>query len=316
MKIKFLNLELNLANNVQQYRIAEIGRALSSPARVRILRLLYRKSMTISEVAAAMRLSVSSATFHLKILRDAGLLSIVYLPSKKGRLQICQLKMASLLFYFSENTRGGEDGRVSARSVPVGQYVDARLDFVSGFCTPSEQVMFDDGDYYPSARMNAQLLWCKSGFVTYAFSNTARGAKLKEIRISLEICSETLNYQNDWKSDITFSLNGAELLTYTSPGDFGERRGRLNPDWWPNNSTQYGELKEIAVNRQGCFLNGILKNRQICIGDLDEACERFLFRVENKPDAQFRGGFNIFGSGFGDYPQDIRFSVEREEPSR
>ena len=34
---------------------------------------------------------------------------------------------------------------------------------------------------------------------------------------------------------------------------FGGRRGHLNPDWWSDTMTQYGELQTIRINEKGCF---------------------------------------------------------------
>ncbi len=66
-------------------------RALSSPDRVRIVRMLHNKSMTVTEIAKALYMSVSTATFHLRILRDAGLIDIVLMPGKRGHVQLCQI---------------------------------------------------------------------------------------------------------------------------------------------------------------------------------------------------------------------------------
>lgn len=41
-------------------------RALSSPERIRILRMLSERSMTVTEVAKALYMSVSTTTFHLQ----------------------------------------------------------------------------------------------------------------------------------------------------------------------------------------------------------------------------------------------------------
>jgi predicted transcriptional regulator len=113
----------------------------------------------------------------------------------------------------------------------------------------------------------------------------------------------------DWKSDITFSLCGHALCTYTSPSDFGDCRGTLNPDWWPLNYSQYGELKELIITEKGCFLNGIHVNPSIRIAELSGQ-SKFVFRIENKKDAEHVGGFNIFGKGFGNHPQNIRMEIE------
>ena len=79
----------------------------------------------------------------------------------------------------------------------------------------------------------ALLLWTPCGKVTYEVDNKfcLGGNTVEEIGFSMEICSETSFYRNDWKSNITFAINGVDIATYTSPGDFGGIRGRLNPDW-------------------------------------------------------------------------------------
>lgn len=287
-------------------------RALSSPERVKIIRMLRRSSMTVTEVAKALYMSVSTATFHLHILRDAGLIDIVLMPGKRGHVQLCQLRFSSLFISALPNERPADD-TVVTQEIPVGLYTGAGMEFVAGFCTPDEQIMFDDGNYFTPRRAEAQLLWASGGFVEYTVSNTRKEERLTRLSVSLEICSETLNYQLGWKSDITFWLNGRELCTFTSPSDFGGRRGKLNPSWWQDTATQFGELKEITVTEAGCFLGGIPcgGEHSPTVSDFNGA-DTFVFRIGNKPDARYKGGFNIFGRGFGDHLQDIRVEAEYE----
>lgn len=188
------------------------------------------------------------------------------------------------------------------------------MEFVSGFCTASEQIMFDDGNYFTSRRAEAQLLWASGGYVEYSASNTKKGSNLRSLSISLEICSETLHYQIGWQSDITIWLNGHELCTFTSPSDFGGRRGKFNPPWWQDMATQFGELKTLTITTEGCLLNGspIIKGHSVTVSDFNGA-DTFVFRIGNKSDAEYKGGFNIFGKGFGDYPQDILVEAEYDE---
>ena len=110
-------------------------------------------------------------------------------------------------------------------------------------------------------------------------------------------------------SDITFSLNGVELCTFTSPQDFGERRGRLNPSWWLDTHTQYGQLVSVSVTDRGTFLNGEKKSN-LTVYDIPRVDKTsLLFRIENKPDAKNVGGFNLFSRYMGDYEQDIKLTV-------
>jgi predicted transcriptional regulator len=309
--IKFLNIEKNLLDEANIKNNAEICRALSSELRIKIVNLIAieKQGLTISEIAKKLDISVSSATFHLKLLENSGIVNISFLPNKKGNVQICRLNVSSLYFFFSEKEHSA-NADLLVFSVPVGHYVDAKLDFISGFCTKNMQIMFDDNNYFMPERMEAEIIWCRSGFVEYAFSNTFKEKNIKEITFSLEVCSETLGYQNDWKSDITFSLNETELLTWTSPGDFGDRRGLLNPDWWSDTSTQYGHLKKISITSEGIYLDGSLLNSNIGLEHFDlTRCSKLLFKIENKENAKYKGGFNIFGKSFGDFPQDILLTV-------
>jgi len=58
----------------------KVMKALSDPNRVKIIKLLQRKVMCVCEIKEALGLAQSSASKHLKILEEAGL--IVF--SKKG----------------------------------------------------------------------------------------------------------------------------------------------------------------------------------------------------------------------------------------
>ena len=126
----------------------------------------------------------------------------------------------------------------------------------------------------------------------------------------MELCSEAPGYREDWKSDITVWINGCDCGTWTSPGDFGSRRGRLNPSSIGNGRTQYGLQVLWEITAEGCFVNG-QKSHSTTIRQLHLADQSYIaVRVGNKPDARYQGGFNLFGKGFGDYDQDIVLTVE------
>ncbi|GJM72296.1 hypothetical protein HMSSN036_45120 [Paenibacillus macerans] len=69
--------------------------------------------------------------------------------------------------------------------------------------------------------------------------------------IMMEIASEAPGVNNNYPSDITFALNEVKLGTWTSPGDYGDQRGRFTPDWWPQYTNQYGLLKQLRVTDEG-----------------------------------------------------------------
>ncbi|MEI0736074.1 hypothetical protein VQ056_04475 [Paenibacillus sp. JTLBN-2024] len=89
---------------------------------------------------------------------------------------------------------------------------------------------------------------------------------LTDIRISLEICSEAPGYDENWPSDILFSVGGVEVCKWTSPGDFGSVRGKLTPLWWDQGSTQHGLLKTLWINADGTFMDGVRLSRVTTTG--------------------------------------------------
>ena len=48
----------------------------------------------------------------------------------------------------------------------------------------------------------------------------------------MEICSECLDFNTGYPSDITVWINGIEIGTWTSLGERGDRYGRLNPSYY------------------------------------------------------------------------------------
>jgi len=106
-------------------------------------------------------------------------------------------------------------------------------------------------------RIYAQLIWFRRGYLEYRFPNRVpRGSLIRNLELSMEICSEAPLHNPDWPSDITLWINGKEVGTWTSPGDFGGERGLLTPQWWGSENTQYGLLKTWRVHTDGSYIDG------------------------------------------------------------
>lgn len=164
-------------------------------------------------------------------------------------------------------------------------------------------------------RFNAGILWFNSGYVEYNLPNHLQaGQTLTELQISFEISSECPEYNEDYPSDIHFSINGISLGMWISPGDYGARRGYLSPAWWPELLNQYGLLKTLIVNSEGCFIDGNYKISDVTINDLSLNYNSYIsFRVEVPRDTTNVGGCTLFGEDFGDYSQAIRVKAYYEE---
>lgn len=293
---------LYFTDEIFDQKIISFGNAISSPVRLKILRQLSVSPLTLIEVAKLNNITNSTALFHLKILQEAEIIVVRYLPGKKGKAQVFFLNYDDIVF--TGNINNSSKILIHEQSLGVGSYVDAKAE-VLNIATDSKWLRLGDR-IFSNDRFLAQLLWTDGGSVSYAFENFfAKNSCVQELNLSLEICSEARFYRKDWKSDISFSVNDIEIATYTSPADFGGIRGKLNPAWWGNENTQYGVLVNISITQEGTFLNGN-KVSETCLADLKlDNGNKLLFTVFNKENAEHYGGFNIFGKTFGNYPQDI-----------
>lgn len=305
---------------VKDYNIGDtealynLGKALSSPVRIEMLRHLYGKSLIIGEIAKEMDLPASSAAFHLKILEKAGLIRMEEQPGTRGTTKMCNRKIDLLTIDLIKGNNDPDIHNVANMEMPVGAYTDCQV-------TPTCGLWCEDGAigqeedmvrrfYYPE-HVRAGILWTSSGYVEYKFPNEVpQQACPKRLTFAGEICSEAPGYREEWMSDITVWINGVDCGTWTSPGDLGARRGRLNPPSVQNGSTQYGIWVTWAVDGEGCRVNGELVG-DTKIEDLHLMEESFVrVRLGNRPDARYVGGFNLFGRHFGDYDQDLVLTVE------
>ena len=295
--------------------IAAFGKALSSPVRIQMIRLVNKKNMLASEIAAELNLPLSSTIFHLNILEEAGIIKKSFSTKGKGTLHwyTYDTNIAIIRFRNSNGHLKPENRTPYVHQIGIGEYIDAEFSNQCGIATAEKQIMSaNPHNAFVAGRQDAQIIWSEGyGSLLYAIPNNyAQQGKLDEIKISLEICSEAPGFNNNYPSDITFSINGIEICTFISPGDYGDRYGKFTPSWWYPESTKYGILTNISIRPTGVYLNERLVNKSICLDDLRlEETNKTTFGIEVKKNAQHPGGFNIFGSNFGDYAQHIIFTA-------
>ena len=136
------------------------------------------------------------------------------------------------------------------------------------------------------------------------------------LEISLELCSEFPVSNDNWPSDITFSINQVELGTWTCPGNYADVQGKLTPSWWDSRYSQYGLLKHIRINHVDAGIDAHFLT-DTTLEDLHLSDSPVItFRIEVKASAANVGGVTLFGKDFGNNPQDILFTLyysEKEE---
>lgn len=287
----------------------DVLKCLASEVRVRILKLLTRKGPhNVNQVAEQLGLPQSTISSNIQALVEAGLVQTRSQRARKGSQKICHSTFSELLIAFNEerSRRGNDTVEVE---MPLGLYTRCETSAPCGLCAQDGVIgLLDVPDtFLDPDRMRAGLLWFTRGFVEYQFPNNAKlsGATVGGLELSLELSSEVPGTSRDWPSDITIAVNGQDVDTWTSPGDFGDRRGVYTPDWWKLAGSQYGQLKLWRVTADGTFRDGVRVSNCAIADLLLDSHRSIRVRIGVKDDAHHPGGINIFGRGFGNHDQGI-----------
>lgn len=309
MSVQHMKISTNLEH-------LPIFSALASESRLKIINLLRARPMNVSELSIEMGISQAITTRHVKMLVNAGLVVTHTRPASRGTQKVCSLAVDRVMFDLKGHgpvvkNEEAQDHHAYTCTMPVGHYTQYDVTTTCGLVSTEQIIgMIDDPRYFASPdHVEANMLWFGSGWVEYLIPNyLLSNQRAKQLVISMEICSEAPGYNEQWPSDISFIINNHPVGMWTSPGDFGEQRGRLTPSWYDMGS-QYGNLKTIMVDRRGAFIDGI-KVSDTTIKALEiQAGKPIKLRIANLTDAKHVGGISLFGEGFGNYNQDIAIKL-------
>ena len=306
---KTINLTIN--KNEDFEKIIRLGKALGNKDCLKIFQIISEQPLSMSEISKLTDLPISSVSNHIDTLNAADLIHVYYQPSLKGHVKICNNKTTRVILGFLEKS-SKEITKKTTYEMGVGMFTDCMVTAPCGMANLTENFVQDNPNkFFTPKKSEAELLWFSSGFVTYKFPNEIKNTEtVKSLNLSLELCSETMYYRDKYPSDITFFVNDIELFTWTSPGDFGGRRGKYTPKSWPLTSTQFGLLKSFKIDSKGVTLDNILVNPNVNINDLNIQNNNVItLTIKIKEDAIHKGGINIFGKNFGDYNQSIILTV-------
>ncbi len=296
----------------EEERMEKVIYALNAEARRKIMSLLRGSSYSVVELSRRLKLPISTVSFHLNILSKAGLVSVAVKKNTRGNAKIVSRKVDHIMLDFLSEESSVEKCHF-AQEIPLGSFCDAHVEAVCGMANENSIIIADDlpGAFFSPERFSAQMIWFSRGYIEYKIPNyMLKDKRVSAVTFSMEICSEAPNYRNDWESDITFWINGTEVATYLSPGDFGGRRGRLNPEWWSDYSTQYGIIKNLRIAEDAVYLDEArvsshnLRSLGVQEGD------NIILRIGVKENAHHQGGVNLFGEKFGDFSQGLLYMVD------
>jgi predicted transcriptional regulator len=303
-------LELSFDNPDE---LVTVTHALSTRSRVDILRLLISQNLNIVEIAEALKLPVSTVASNIKVLEAARLINTELLPASRGAMKVCSRNYDDIHIALNlEKAIPKGDIQVYEVDMPIGHYSDCEVSPTCGMANGEGMIIREDepASFFHPKHVGAQIMWFRKGYVEYLMPLEIPGeAVIESLELSMEMCSEAPNYDHNWPSDISVWINGVEIGMWTCPGDFGDRRGKLNPAWWFEWSTQYGLLKTWRVDKNKTTLD----MEKISAVDLDQLnlqnSHKVRVRIGINPDAVHQGGVNLFGRQFGDYDQNIKMTV-------
>ena len=303
------HVSLRIDHTEDHEKIETICHALASPERLKILQYILNRSVNLSSIAEDLDLPISSVSRHIDVLSNAGLIVISYQPGLKGHIKYCAQAILDCKISMNVDKKTSRKNNAFVVEMPIGMYSDFKVRGSCGLVSKSAPLgQLDDPQlFYSPLRAETECLWFNSGYVSYRFPLPSQKQIEKNmIRFSMEVCSDTIYYNNKWPSDITVKINGIEILTFTSPGNFGGRRGKYTPDYWPITSSQFGLLKTISVHNDGVYLDNAFVHGNVVFDDLhifDN--DSISLEIGVKEDAEHKGGLSLFGKNFGDFNQAI-----------
>ncbi len=290
-----------------------IFRALGSNVRARIVELLSQRQMNIGEMSTALGLTQPSVTKHIQVLEEAGIVVSDYVAAPQGTQKKCRVVFERLLVDVAPKVPDLEG--YAETELPVGMFTSIDVKPTCGLASREKFIGLVDApvSFYLPERAQAEILWSAGGWIEYAFANTLpSNAHVTSLELMMELGSEAPGYNNQYPSDITIWVNGIDIGTWTSPGDFGGSRGQLNPSWYPDNMNQWGVLKTWAVDRKGSSIDGV-KISKVSLEELAiRPWQPTTVRIGIKPEALNQGGFTLYGRGFGNYQMGLILRVRHE----
>ena len=296
----------------EEERLGDVVQALNASVRRKIMTMLSSSSYSIADLAKKLKLPISTVSFHVNILRKAGFINVTVKRNTRGNAKLISRQIDSLSLEFLVENRD-LDRKNFSMEIPIGSFTDAQIEAGCGMANTENIIIADDtpGVFFSPERYAAQILWFSKGYIEYRIPNyMLKDKSVNSVMFSMELCSEAPNYRNEWESDITFWVNGVEVATYVSPGDFGGRRGRLNPEWWSDFSTQYGIVKALRITKDCVYLDQTAVSTQNIEKLKVQEGDYITLRIGIKENAKHQGGLNLFGEHFGDFAQGLIYSVD------
>lgn len=297
-----------------QIKSLPILKSLASESRLKIINLLGNDEYNIKQIANKLYLSNGIVTRHIKQLEEADIVRTKVIPTNSGTQKVCKLAIEELFIRFPRKIFPQYE--FYQTTIRVGHFTDYYATPTCGLATKDDYIgELDDPKYFmDSKRMDAEIIWLTEGFLEYKIPNllNIRLQTPELLEINLELGSEFPVSNNNWPSDIGFYINDTFVGKWTVPGNFSDVRGKLTPQWWPDNNSQYGLLKTLRITSNETLIDGESIS-DINLNDIEFDRSLITIKLVVEEENNYSGGLTIFGKHFGNYPQHIIYKMYYSE---
>lgn len=165
------------------------ARALSSPVRLRILRLLSSRTLNVKEIAAELGLPASSTAVNVRLLEEAGLIETCQQPGEHGAMKLCSRSCDLVTVRLTGEPM--PESSVYTVHMPVGNFTDCEVVPSCGLGTETGKIGQPDRkeSFYLPERTGAQILWSSGGYVEYRFPNPVPAGRKSQKSVSPWSCA-------------------------------------------------------------------------------------------------------------------------------
>lgn len=289
----------------------EIFKTLGSDVRMRIVELLSEQGeMNMNEIAAALELTNGALTAHIRRLEECGIITTVTEYTGHGNQKLCSIKTDQILL--DGRTEEPREIKVYNTEVRIGHFSDYEVSPPCGLCSVYRQIGEENDPRFfdHTERLEAGLLWFSKGYVEYRIpKRIPERQRITQVTFFFEISSDQAGESESCQSDIVFLLNGKKIGSWLTPPEFRWDKGIYTPRWWSLKERRSGLQTMIVVTRYGTYLDG-LKISDVTLNDVDiDGQEDMRLRFCSGEKRGHNGGIVLYGSGFGNYNQDIHVRV-------
>ena len=245
--------------NVNPETQFEIVRGLASPVRVRILRLLRRRGpLNVNQISEALGMPQSTIATNIQILEEFEFDRYGNRARPQGPAK--DLRRAVRRDRDPARWRGDQPRKGHHRSRDAARALHQLP------CLGAVRPVLDRGDHG-----RARCARPVSRSVPGAGRADMVRTRLRRIQVSQQC--ESAGCPGRWRSNSRWNyprrfpapmptglptsalwVNDVKVGTWTSPGDYGDRRGVHTPRWWKLEGSQYGALTQWHISSKGTFM--------------------------------------------------------------